>query len=134
MSSTQSDSQVTVTVDGVPLGEFDTRSGGDTDSDIATRKTGQGVKLYHGRPNHSDLTVSRDYDRERDHELLRRLTRRAGRAEMVVIEQPLDEDGNRWGWPRMWTGKLKSVNPGEYDSDSDDPRMLELVMVVKEAI
>ena len=130
--STQSDYQVTVSVDGKPLGVWDTRSGGDTDSDIGSKNTGEGRKLYHGRPNYADLTVSRDFERERDHELSRTLERRAGRAPMTVSEQPLDEDGNAWGKPKVWTGKLKSVNTGEYDADSGDPRTLELTMVTKD--
>lgn len=130
--STQSDYQVTVSVDGKPLGVWDTRSGGDTDSDIGSRNTGEGRKLYNGRAAHADLTVSRDYERERDHELARTLRLRAGRAPMTVSEQPLDEDGNPWGKPTVSTGKLKSVNTGEYDADSGDPRTLELTMVVKD--
>lgn len=130
--STQSDFRVTVAVDGKPLGVWDTRSGGDVDSDIARRVTGEGPKVYHGRPNPAEVTVGRDYERERDHEVARTLETRVGRAPMTVSEQPLDEDGNAWGKPKVWTGKLKSVNTGEYDSDGTDPRMIELTMVVKD--
>lgn len=131
--STQSDSLVTVTVDGQPLGIFDTRTGGEVDSEPGKRHVGgqSAPNVYKSRPTTGDVTVSRGYERERDHELARRLELRAGRAEMSVSEQPLDDEGNPWGKPKTWTGKLKSVNTGDYDADSDEPRMLELVMVAK---
>lgn len=129
--STQHDYLVTVAIDGSPLGVFDSRTGGESDSDIATRWTGEGRKLYPARGNVGDVTVVRGYERERDHERVRALRLRVGRAQMTVSEQPLDEDGNAWGKPTVWTGILKTVNGGDVNSDSEDPRDLELSMTVK---
>lgn len=129
--STQSDYLVTATVDGRPLGVFDSRSGGEVDSDIAKRNTGEGPKVYNGRPNVGDVTIVRGYERERDHELIRTLEKRVGRAEVVISEQPLDEDDNPWGKPKIWTGKLKTVTGGDVDADSSDPRDFELTIVAK---
>jgi hypothetical protein len=129
--STKHDYLVTVTIDGAPIGVFDSRTGGETDSDITKRNTGTGPKVYASRSATGDVTVVRGYERERDHELARGLERRAGRALMTVSEQPLDEDGNPWGKPKVWSGVLKSVDSGEVDSDSEDPRDLTLVMVAR---
>lgn len=131
-AATQADALITVTVDGKPLGTFDKRSGGDVDSDISKRDTADGPQVYHAKKTVNDLTVTRGYDRERDHELLRGLEQRAGRASMSVSEQPLDADGNPWGKPKTWDGMLKSVNSGEVDVTTSDPRDLDLVMVVKD--
>lgn len=129
--STQHDYRVTVSVDGSPIGIFDSRSGGESDSDITAKWTGEGRKVYPARGNVGDVTVVRGYERERDHELSRSLEKRVGRAAMSVSEQPLDEDGIPWGKPKVWNGKLKSVDTGEVDSDSEDPRDLTLVMTVQ---
>lgn len=131
--STQSQYTVTVSVDGQSLGVWDTRTGGDVDSEISKRRPGgsKKQKTYPGLPATNDVTVTRGYERERDHELARMLERRAGLAAMSVEEQPLDDEGNRWGTPKTWSGRLKSVMTGDYDSDSGEPRMIQLVMVAE---
>ncbi|BBH17502.1 hypothetical protein Back2_17890 [Nocardioides baekrokdamisoli] len=121
--------RTTVVVDGKSIGAFNDRTGGDTDSDLNKRITVDGVRIYNGRPTVNDVTVTRDYDRERDVELLRTLEQRAGKAPMSVTEQPLDDDGNPWGKPKVWTGKLKSVNTGEANAAGADPRDYTLVMM-----
>jgi hypothetical protein len=132
--STAQMSLVTVTVDGQPLGVFDTLSGGETSAEPTKRRAGGmgAQKSYPALPDTDDLTVSRVYERERDHEKLRKLRRRVGRAEASVSEQPLDEDGAPWGRPTTYTGRLTGVNPGEADSESSDPRMFELTFQITE--
>lgn len=128
MAQTQQQVLLTVTVDGLPLGVFDTKSGGETTAEPTKRRSG-GMgrqKSYAALPDHGDVTVSRDYDLERDHELVRRLRRRVGRASMVIAEQPLDENGAPWGQPVIHTGRLIGVSPSEVDSDSADAAMFEL--------
>lgn len=125
--STQQQSLITVTVDGEPWGVFDTLSGGDTTAEPTKRRSGGGgMKSYAAFGDSDDVTVGRVYERERDHEKLRKARRRVGRAEMVVSEQPLDDDGAPWGKPTVYTGRLIGLAPGEADSNSSDVRMLEL--------
>ena len=128
----QSAYHVTVTVDGTPIGAFDSRTGGETTSEITSKHTAEGLKLRPGRATHGDLTVTRDFERERDHDLARRLEKRVGKGEVVVSEQPLDDDGNVWGRPKVWTGRLQGVNTGDANTDSDEGRELELTVSVKE--
>lgn len=132
--STQDSSLVTAVVDGQPLGVFDSRSGGEVDSEVSKRYVGgQRVQqIYKGLRAAGDVTITRGYERERDHELARTLEQRAGLAPMSVSEQPLDDEGNPWGKPKTWTGKLKSVNTGDYDAQSGEPRIIELVMVAQD--
>lgn len=132
--TSQQQTLVTVAVDGIPLGVFDTRSGGESSAEITKYRPGGMArqKVRGGLPEVGDVTVSRENENERDAELARQLRTRAGRAPMVVNEQPLDDNGAPWGKPTTWTGKLQSVNPGDADSNSNDGRMLELVMVSAE--
>lgn len=119
---------VTVIIDGQTIGVFDTFNGGDA---IATstkhRPGGMGEeKDYASLPSYSDITVSRVYERERDHELLRSLTRKAGRVPWSITEQPLDASGNAWGAPTVYSGRFLGVKRGDVDSTSGEPRMCEL--------
>jgi hypothetical protein len=118
----------TVSVDGRPLGVFDTWSGGEADSD-ETKHSGGGMgpeKSYGGRQITGNVTVGRVYERERDHELVRWLIGRRGRASVVASRQPLDRDGNAYGRPLVYTGVLKTVSPQDVDSDSSDLDQFEL--------
>lgn len=129
--STANQFLVNVVVAGRPLGTFDTLSGGETSTEIAKRRAGGGVmRTYTNRKRDtSDVTVTRDYDRERDVELARWLRTQTG-AVATVTEQPLDDDDVAWGKPTVFSGLLSGVGPGDVDSDSGDPRMLSLTIVV----
>lgn len=133
--SSANQSLVTAVVDGRPLGVFDTLSGGETAADISKRRAGGGVQRTYtnGKRDTSDVTITRDYDRDRDVELARWLRTRVGRAFGSVNDQPLDDDDVAWGKPTVFTGRLQSVNTGDVDSDSGDPRMLSLTFSINEA-
>lgn len=90
------------------------------------------MKSYAAAGDTDDITVSRVLERERDHERLRKLRRRVGKATASISEQPLDDDGAPWGKPTVYTGRLTGVSPGEADSDSGDVRMFELTFQVSE--
>lgn len=131
--STGQQAEVTVTVDGRSLGVFDTRTGGGIKADVKTHRPGGmgGLKTYSALPTYDNVEVSRVRELERDHELTRWLDSRAGRAPMTVSEQMLDENGNRWGRPSVWTGRLGDGSPGESNSTNSDPRMYSLTCVVE---
>jgi hypothetical protein len=131
--STEQQFLVTVNVDGRDLGVFDKRTGGDTTvASVKHRPGGMGPeKSYRSLPTYSDLTTSRVYEPERDHELVRWLQNIAGSVRAQVVEQPLDEDGNAWGTPVTWSGRLTNVKPGQVDSGSNSVRMFELDVAVE---
>ena len=54
------------------------------------------------------------------------LASRAGKGSVVITKQPLDIDGNPWGDPITYKGKLKAVTPPEHDSTSNTEALLEL--------
>lgn len=127
--STQSDYLVTVTINGVPAGVWDSRSGGEVDADVPSKYTGEGKKTYATRKQAiGDVTCTRTHERERDHELGRNIEKLVGRATASVSEQPLDADGMPWGKPKVWTGILKSYDSGESNSDSNEIRDCQIVI------
>lgn len=125
---------ITATVGGQNIGVWDKFSGGDTSAKVAKhRPGGMGPEvLYRALPTYSNVTISRIYERARDHELVRRLQaiNAAGESAMVVSKQPLDEDGNAWGSPIVYQGRLSDVKPGTTDSTSDTPTMVEIDLTV----
>lgn len=136
MSSTQHHSLVTVVADGQPLGVFETRTGGDSSGEVSKYRPGgmQAQKTRKGQSDVSDVTVGRSWERERDADIERRLRTRVAKADVVINDQPLDDDGAPWGKPRTFTGTLQAVNGGDSDANSNDAKMLELVVVVTEAV
>lgn len=134
--STQHHSLITVSVDGLPLGTFERRSGGASTAEVSKYRPGgmQKQKTRKGLPETADLTVGRSWERERDAEIERRLRGRVGKADMIVNDQPLDDDGAPWGKPTTWTGVLNSVDGGDSDSESNDGKPLELGMIATEVV
>lgn len=120
---------ITVQIDGLgPLGVYDNYTGGDAKATPPKhRPGGMGPEIsYLALPVFSDVTVGRVYDEGRDHELVATLRALVGRTYGTVIEQPLDANGAPWGSPRIFRGRLASVNDGKTDSTSNAVRMYTL--------
>jgi hypothetical protein len=132
--STQMQYRILVWVDGKSLGEFDTMTGGATTAERPKRRPGgmRAQKSYVALPDTDDVTVSRVYERVRDHEQARQLRRRAGQAPATVQQVPLDDDGAPWGKPTVFTGHLLAVSPSDVDANSGDVRTLDLTIQVLE--
>jgi hypothetical protein len=126
--STSRQYQVTVTIDGVDYGVWDTFSGGEVASEeVKYRPGGMAAQVsLGGSTTVENITVSRLYVLERDHVIVHQLMSRVGRADVTINKQPLDVNGAAFGRPLVYTGKLQRVMPPEHDSDSDDPAMIEL--------
>lgn len=126
---------ITGTVDGIPIGIFDSHSGGGADADVQKhRGGGMGEeKAYAAMPAFGDVTITRVCERERDVELHRRLFPRAGRALASLSFQPLDDNGSPWGTPFTRSGRFKSISDPESDSNSASPATFELGFVITSA-
>jgi hypothetical protein len=117
---------ITMTIDGTDLGVWDKLEGGEIDSEETQYKPGSmgsSISLG-GSVNVGTLTVSRLYVLNRDHDRIHWLIGRAGKGSAVVNRQPLDADGNAYGRPLVYTGKVKSVAPPEVDSEGSDAALL----------
>lgn len=125
----QDQASVSLTVDGTKLPFiFNRREGGNTDSEESkTFPGGMRPQKAHGGPQTvENVTLAGEFIPQQDHEGLRWLRSRAGKGVVSASEQLLDVDGNAFGRPDTWTGVLKSVNTGDYDASSGDPRELEV--------
>lgn len=131
MAGTRQDQySVSVAVNGANLGVWDKMSGGDIDSEETKYNPGaMGASVsLGGRKTVTNVTVSRLYDLQRDHHLAPTLIAAVGKGDMTVVKQPLDADGNAFGSPIVYTGKLKMVQFPEHDSESNTAAMVALEM------
>ena len=128
--SRQDQYDVRVVVDDRDLGTWDKLTGGEVDSEELTFKPGaMGSRIsLGGSVNLGNVTVSALYDLTRIHAVVHWLIGRVGKATVVITKQPLDVDGNAWGKPLTYRGKLKQINPPEHDSESNDAALVELEM------
>ncbi|MBB3041023.1 hypothetical protein [Nocardioides soli] len=123
---------ITVTVDGRPLGVFDTLTGGEPTAEVPKHRPGGMTqeRSYPGLPSFGDLTVGRELDQQRDLELYRSLVNRVGRASFTVSRQLLDENGAPVGRPITYIGRLSAMTDPEADSNSNDPSMWQMTAVI----
>lgn len=120
----------TVTIDGTPLGVWDTLGGGGAESEETKyRPGGMQPQVSLGGPTSvGNLTLARLLGPD-DWEVMHTLmSSRVGKADVTVARQPLDVDGNPFGRPLVYRGKLQNVNPGDTDSNSSDPHTWEIVV------
>jgi hypothetical protein len=119
---------VAVEIDGKDEGIWDKQSGGGVDSEETKYKPGGMAKEVSlgGSTNIENVTVSRLYVLDRDHLRVKAWMSRVGRATVKVSKQPLDVDGNVFGDPIVYTGKLKRCTPPEVDSESSDAGLVEI--------
>ena len=128
---------VNVTVDGRPLGIFDSHSGGDNSADVTKHRPGgmRPERAYPALPSYDDVTVARAYELERDGELVAWLHTRVGLATMTVSVSLLDPltgvvSTNRRA-RRTFTGLLSGITTPESDSNASDVSTYELTMVTE---
>lgn len=124
---------VTVSIDSVPWGVFDARTGGDLDStDTKFRSGGMGVEYsLGGTTTVNNVVLRRNYQMYRDHSHMHNIVpHRIGKARCRCGAQPLDADGNPYGKPIIWNGVLKRVQFPDHDSNASDAGMLEIEISV----
>lgn len=121
---------VSVTIGGVTrdLGTFDKLTGGEIDSEETKfRPGGLATTLsLGGSKTVSNVTVARLYDLARDHNNMGWLMSGVGKGDVVVTKTAIDVDGNAYGRPIVYRGKLKQLIPPDHDSESSDAALFEL--------
>lgn len=128
--SRQDQYAVTVVVGGRNLGIFDKFDGGGMTSETTKYRPGNmGAEItLGGYRSVDDITVSRLYVLTRDHPQMGFLMGNTGKADVTVIKQPLDANGNVFGSALVYRGSLQAVTPPPADSESSDAALLELVI------
>lgn len=125
--SRQNQARVTVAVDGVVLGVWEDREGGDTDSsDTTYRLGGMGPRISLGGSVAVDNVIARCLFDDDRRSRAKWLLGRVGKGRFVLTEQPLDVEGAADGEPFVWRGTLKRVALPERGADSDDAAQLEV--------
>lgn len=120
----------TVTIDGVPLGVWDTLSGGEVEAeDTKHRPGGMGEQISLGGPTITNNVSLARMLSSTDWDYMRYLMQsRVGKAEVIVARQPLDRDKNPFGRPLVYRGVLQRVAPGDTSSESADTQMWEITV------
>jgi hypothetical protein len=116
----------------IDLGIFDTKTGGDADSDDVTYYPGgmQPMVTLGGKKTTANVVLQRLYDRVADGALGNKLIAATGRGAMSVTQFAMDDNGNEFapGW--TWIGKLKRVLIPDVDSNSTDAAIMELEVTI----
>src|SRR5262245_42049712 len=79
-----------------------------------------------GRPTIGELTVTRYYDRVRDHPLFPFFNKWVGSGRCTIGFTPMDFNGNAAGAPFKYEGTLKTFTPPVADSTGQDATTFEL--------
>lgn len=119
----------TVTINGRPMGVWDTLDGGESDSNETKYKPGgmQPEVSLGGSRSIGNLTLARLLSRQ-DWDFMHQAMSNTGNWKCTVARQPLDTDGNPFGRPLTYRGTLKTVTPGATDSNSSDAQTWEIVV------
>jgi hypothetical protein len=119
---------ISVSIDNTDLGTFDKMSGGDIDSEEQKYKPGAMAPQISlgGSVTVSNVTVQRLYRLDRDLPLFPFLKGRVGKGQVVIKKQSLDVDGNPFGAPITYQGKLKMVNLPDADSEASTAALVQL--------
>lgn len=128
--------RVSVRIDDIDCGVFDTFSGGGTSADdTKNRPGGMGKEESLGGPVSRDaFTVGRLYKLTRDHNLYKILDQKTGFGRVVAKRQKLNPDATTYGDPITYTGTLIKVTPPDHDSNESGRATFSLEVSADEAI
>lgn len=126
--STQNQYAVFAAIDGGPISIWDGFEGGGVDSEETRYKPGamQPEISLGGTRTVENITLTRLYDLDRDHLVVKQWMAKCGRATVIIAKQPLDADGNVKGSSLVYTGKLKMVKPPDHDSNSSEAATIQI--------
>jgi hypothetical protein len=112
----------------MPTGTWDAHEGGAvTAEDLKYSPGGMAPQVsLGGRAVTENIVLRRLYDPDRDHNAIHLWISWVGKASCVVTKQLLDVDGNAFGRPLVYRGKLIRVTPPNHDSESNTAARLEV--------
>ena len=123
---------ITVALDDRDLGTFDTKSGGEIDSEESKYQPGgmaPEISLG-GRTTIGNLTVGRYLDILRDWPLMKWIAGRVGKGRGSIGITPLDPNGVRAGDPIVYGGTLKTLTIPDLDSTGTDAALVEMEFTI----
>lgn len=114
---------VSLTVDGVDYGIWDTLTGGEKGSNATSYTPGNMGAPYSlgGTIALGDVTLGRNYRLVRDHDqAMPKLLAAVNTGQCVIQQQPLEKNKKAHGRALKRTGLLMTVTPPEVDGNSAD--------------
>jgi hypothetical protein len=128
--------RITVRVDDIDCGVFQTFAGGGSAADdTKNRPGGMGPEESLGGPVSRDaFTLGRLYKLERDHAQFKVLDSKTGSGRVVAVRQKLNKDRSAFGDPITYTGTLIKVTPPDSDSNASDRAEFSLEVSADEPI
>lgn len=122
----------TLSVDGKPMGVWDTMAGGGRTASTNRYRPGGMSKAISlgGRAATENVTVGRLVRRETGdwEDLVRLHGSRVGKAYGVVSQRPMDLDGNPYGTPLVFRGIVGEVHPPDSNSNEDGEALWTIVI------
>lgn len=121
VGGTQLSELITVAVNGITIGVFNTYTGGDIAAPATKFRSGGQFfeQSYTTLPKFSDISVARVLTLNVDWEVIRGLIPLAGRVPASVTLQPLDAELNAYGNARTATGLFLGIKGIRIDSNSE---------------
>lgn len=131
MPSRQNQYRLIVSVDGVNLGVWDDKTGGDSDSNSSQYFLGSmGPRIsLGGTPQVSNVVLQRLED-DAIRPLRKRLLGRSGKAKATVSQQSLDDEGNPVDEPIGWGGRMKRFKVSDVQSQGNAAAQCEMEIEV----
>lgn len=115
-------------------GSFRTKSGGNRTAEARRYRSGgsPSEEVAGGPSTTEDITIGREWRRDRDLALAKAASRLVGRARGTITVQPLDDEFNRYGEPYVYSDALLTgVNFPDVDAEGGaDVSSLEMVFAV----
>lgn len=126
----------TLSIDGTSLGIWDSLAGGEIDSEESKYNPGGmvGEISLGGRKTVGNVTLARYLDWARDWSIMAFLVGKVGAGRVTIGRQPLDPNGVVRGNPLTYEGTLKTVTPGDVDSEGTDAVKVELECTIDSAV
>lgn len=123
----QSNHRTTVTVDGVALGAWESKTGGDSDSNtVQWQQAGMAGQISLGG---EQITANVVLSRLEDAEIIplkKWLRSRSGKGVAVITEQILDDEGMPFDDPEVYKGVMKRFKGSDRNSNSNTAAECEL--------
>lgn len=123
---------VSVSIDGIPLGVFDSQGGGKYGSEDTKYKPGGMVPEVSlgGSKTTDNVTVGRLFRLDRDLPLVPTIKAKVGSGSVTISKQSMDVNRNPYGTPDVYTGILLSAQFPEPDSTANEAAIMMLEVSV----
>ncbi len=127
MASRQDQRRVTASLDGVYLGAWESRTGGDTDSNSVTwfqAAMGDQISLGGNRMVANVIVACLVTTEIKNRQ--KWIRSRVGKGFVTVVDQPVDDEGFPDGDADTWTGRLKRAKIGDSNRNTNAAQEFEM--------